>query len=71
MMTELSNRERMQIQRHAMPTQEAEERAGNFDEVALGYLWEMAQQETEHCLQCAKPHCIDGCPVGVDRKSVV
>lgn len=64
-MAELTNRERMQIKRHEMPAQEAEVRAGNFDEVALGYLWEMAQQEAERCLQCAKPHCIDGCPVGV------
>ena len=26
---------------------------------------ELAQLEAERCLQCAKPHCVDGCPVGV------
>ena len=40
-------------------------RAGNFDEVALGFTLELAQLEAERCLQCAKPHCVDGCPVGV------
>ncbi len=64
-MSPLSNKERMQIPRHEMPTQEPEVRAGNFEEVALGYAWEDALAEAERCLQCAKPHCVDGCPVGV------
>ncbi|OQA46608.1 MAG: Glutamate synthase (NADPH) small chain [Chloroflexi bacterium ADurb.Bin325] len=64
-MAELTNRERMQIQRQEMPTQEPEARVGNFDEVALGLTWELARLEAERCLQCAKPHCVDGCPVGV------
>jgi glutamate synthase (NADPH) small chain len=64
-MSPLSNKERMQIQRHEMPAQEPAVRAGNFEEVALGYTWEDAQAEAERCLQCAKPHCVDGCPVGV------
>lgn len=64
-MSPLSNKERMQIKRHDMPTQEPEVRAANFEEVALGYTWEDAQAEAERCLQCAKPHCVDGCPVGV------
>ncbi len=64
-MSPLSNRERMQIPRHEMPTQEAEVRAGNFEEVALGYSWDDAVAEAERCLQCAKPLCVQGCPVGV------
>jgi glutamate synthase (NADPH) small chain len=64
-MSPLSNRERMQIQRHEMPAQEPEVRAGNFEEVALGYTWEDALAEAERCLQCAKPACVAGCPVGV------
>lgn len=64
-MSPLSNKERMQIPRHEMPAQEPEVRAGNFEEVALGYAWEDALSEAERCLQCAKPHCVDGCPVGV------
>ena len=64
-MAELTNRERMQIPRQRMPEQEPEIRVTNFDEVALGLTWELAQLEAERCLQCAKPHCIEGCPVGV------
>ena len=58
-------KERMSIPRQEMPTQDAEKRAGNFEEVALGLTLEMAQLEAERCLQCAKPHCVEGCPVGV------
>ncbi len=64
-MAELSNRERLQIPRQTMPTQEPLARRTNFDEVALGFTLELAQQEAERCLQCAKPHCVEGCPVGV------
>ncbi len=64
-MPELSNRERMAIPRHDMPAQPPHERIKNFDEVALGYTWELAHEEAERCLQCAKPRCVDGCPVGV------
>lgn len=64
-MAELTNRQRMTIPRQEMPTQAPEIRIGNFDEVALGYTWELALQEAERCLQCAKPHCVEGCPVGV------
>ncbi len=64
-MSPLSNKERMQIARQDMPTQEPEVRRGNFQEVALGLTWELAQIEANRCLQCAKPKCIEGCPVGV------
>jgi glutamate synthase (NADPH/NADH) small chain len=64
-MPELSNRERMAIPRQEMPAQDPHARAANFDEVALGYGWELARKEAERCLQCAKPRCVDGCPVGV------
>ena len=61
----MTNKERMQIARQDMPTQEADVRAGNFDEVALGFTLELARMEAERCLQCARPHCVEGCPVGV------
>ncbi len=64
-MTELTNRERLQIPRQTMPTQDALVRRANFDEVALGFTLELAQQEAERCLQCAKPLCVEGCPVEV------
>lgn len=53
------------IPRHAMPCQEPRARVLNFDEVALGYTQEMAVEEAKRCLQCKKPLCITGCPVGV------
>jgi len=37
----------MAIPRHEMPTEDPDVRAANFDEVALGYAWERAQQEAE------------------------
>jgi glutamate synthase (NADPH/NADH) small chain len=55
----------MGIVRQEMPTQDPEARAGNFEEVALGLTLQMAQLEAERCLQCTKPHCVEGCPVGV------
>ncbi len=48
-----------------MPQQDPQERARNFQEVALGYTPEMAMQEAARCLDCKHPHCIDGCPVNV------
>jgi glutamate synthase (NADPH/NADH) small chain len=63
---ELTKAERMKIQRHVMPTQEAEARIRNFNEVALGYSPELAQAEAQRCLQCANPPCVKGCPVGID-----
>jgi glutamate synthase (NADPH/NADH) small chain len=63
--SELTNRERMQIPRQAMPEQGPVVRGGNFSEVALGFTAELARQEAERCLQCARPRCVEGCPVGV------
>ncbi len=53
------------IPRVAMPEQQPQVRARNFDEVPLGYTPEMAQQEASRCLQCKKPACRKGCPVQV------
>jgi glutamate synthase (NADPH) small chain len=64
-MAPLLAKERMKIPRQDMPVQEADVRAGNFEEVALGFTLELARMEAERCLQCARPQCVDGCPVGV------
>ena len=64
-MPEMTNRERLHIPRQAMPTQEPAARRTNYDEVALGFTLELAQKEAGRCLQCAKPTCVAGCPVGV------
>ena len=62
----LSNKERMKIDRVAMPEQEGDIRAHNFGEVNLGLTYQLAMLEAERCIQCPKPFCVDGCPVRVD-----
>ncbi len=52
--------------RVAMPEQDPQIRAHNFLEVPTGYTVKMAQEEASRCLQCRKPSCVAGCPVGVD-----
>jgi glutamate synthase (NADPH/NADH) small chain len=55
----------MKIPRQPMPNQDPVIRSGNYEEVALGYSEETARKEAERCLQCKKPACTSGCPVGV------
>ena len=62
----LSPKDRMQIPRQPMPEQTPAARIRNFDEVAQGLTEEQALAESQRCLTCAKPACVDGCPVGVD-----
>jgi len=62
----LTQKERMAIDRIAMPEQDAQLRAVNFREVNLGLTQQIAMLEAERCLQCPKPYCIDGCPVRVN-----
>ncbi|MGP8321520.1 MAG: NADPH-dependent glutamate synthase [Methanosarcinaceae archaeon] len=52
--------------RQAMPTQPADERAHNFNEVALGYTMEQAVSEAGRCIECKNPQCVKGCPVNID-----
>lgn len=51
--------------RRHMPTQPANERIRNFDEVALGYTAKLAKDEADRCLNCKNAPCMGGCPVGV------
>ena len=55
----------MSLTRNAMPTQDAEVRAHNFEEVALGYTEEMAIDEANRCLNCKNMPCVQGCPVKI------
>jgi glutamate synthase (NADPH/NADH) small chain len=41
-------------------------RIKDFKEVALGLTERQAVKEANRCLQCKKPKCIEGCPVGID-----
>ena len=48
-----------------MPTQDAEVRNGNFEEVALGYTAEMAIDEAKRCIGCKNRPCVSACPVNI------
>ncbi|MCD6310391.1 MAG: NADPH-dependent glutamate synthase [Candidatus Eremiobacteraeota bacterium] len=52
--------------RNLMPEQDPVQRRKNFNEVALGYTEDLAVKEAERCIDCKKPRCIEGCPVGID-----
>jgi glutamate synthase (NADPH) small chain len=62
---------RAKLPRVAMPEQDAEERKGNFDEVALGLGEKEAMIEASRCLQCKKKPCVAGCPVEIDIPAFV
>lgn len=46
-------------------------RVHDFGEVDLGLSPDQAQAEADRCLQCKKPACVTGCPVGVDIPAFV
>lgn len=54
------------LERQDMPRQDPKIRGSNFDEVALGYSHEQALKEASRCIQCKKPSCVAGCPVGIN-----
>ena len=64
-MQKLSNKEKMKIPRQKMPEQDGDQRRSNFNEVNLGFTEELAKMEALRCIQCPKPTCVAGCPVGV------
>jgi glutamate synthase (NADPH/NADH) small chain len=57
--------------RHHQPHRDPVERAQDFQEVALGFALDAALAEARRCLQCKKPACVPGCPVGVDIPAFV
>lgn len=61
----LSKKERLTIPRQKMPEQPADIRNRNFNEVNLGFDEQTAILESNRCLDCPKPICIDGCPVRI------
>jgi glutamate synthase (NADPH) small chain len=52
--------------RTPMAEQPPQERVHNFNEVTYGYTVEEAMAEAIRCLQCARPTCMQGCPVNID-----
>ena len=49
-----------------MPVQDPDVRKNNFDEVALGYTYEMALSEARRCMNCKNKPCTTACPVSID-----
>lgn len=62
----MNMKERLKLPPIDMPEQDARERIHNVNEVPLGYTAEMAIAEAKRCIQCKRPFCTEGCPVGVD-----
>ncbi|SPD76345.1 Sulfide dehydrogenase subunit alpha [uncultured Desulfobacterium sp.] len=42
------------------------DRINNFNEVTWGYTEEQAMAEAGRCMECARPGCIEGCPVNIN-----
>lgn len=55
----------MNPKKNPMPTQDAQVRAHNFKEVALGYDDDVAIDEALRCLNCKNMPCVAGCPVKI------
>ncbi len=55
----------LQPEKNKMPLLGAEERAHNFNEVALGYSEAVAVAEATRCLNCKNRPCVEGCPVNI------
>ena len=49
-----------------MPVQDPDIRNKNFDEVALGYTYDMAVSEARRCLNCKHKPWVSACPVRID-----
>ncbi len=65
-------KERAAIERVVMPELEPEYRiTTRYEEVNKGLTKQMALTEAKRCLDCAKPTCVEGCPVNIDIPSFV
>jgi len=65
-------KERTQIERVLMPELDPVYRATTrTEEVNTGLTKEQAMLEAKRCLDCAKPSCIEGCPVSIEIPSFI
>ncbi len=62
----MSYQRNMDPKKCPMPVQDPAVRKHNFEEVALGYSYEMAVQEARRCLSCKNKPCVGACPVSID-----
>lgn len=68
----LKAKERTAIPRVEMPELDPVYRAtSRTEEVNKGLTKELAMQEAKRCLDCAKPSCIEGCPVNINIPSFI
>ncbi len=69
---QMKPKERATLKRVKMPELDPEYRATTrYEEVDQGLTREMALLEAKRCLDCAKPTCIEGCPVNIDIPSFI
>ncbi len=61
----MTPKQRIAIERTAMPEQSSDIRSSNFSEVNLGLAESAAIKEAQRCLQCKHAPCVGGCPVAV------
>ncbi len=65
-------KERTQIERVVMPELDPVYRATTrTEEVNIGLTKEQAMREAKRCLDCAKPTCVEGCPVNINIPSFI
>ena len=65
-------KDRKSIARVQMPELDPTYRATTrTEEVNLGLTKEMAMTEAKRCLDCAKPTCVEGCPVNINIPSFI
>jgi glutamate synthase (NADPH/NADH) small chain len=57
--------------RQVLPVLSPELRVRSADEVALGFREAEVEVEALRCLQCAKPTCIEACPLHIDIKRFI
>jgi glutamate synthase (NADPH/NADH) small chain len=68
----MTAKERKQIERVKMPELDPVYRATTrTEEVNQGLTLDMAMGEARRCLDCGKPSCVEGCPVGINIPSFI
>ncbi len=59
-------KDRTSLERLDMPEEDPNVRNKSYIEVNKGLSVEQAIHEAKRCIDCAKPTCIEGCPVGIN-----
>ena len=59
-------KDRTSLERLDMPEEDPNVRNKSYIEVNKGLSIEQAIHEAQRCIDCAKPTCIEGCPVGIN-----